>query len=214
MVETKQEMATACKNQKVSQVAHFQWLRSTSSRLLQLPANLKWASFSADGQCVMIDDIDQLVADAVSAVFATMLNLPLVQEPAGTVITNGEPHVAGSVGFIGTITGVVFVYSTARFARTATGRMLGMREGEISSEEMVNDAVGEITNMVVGQIKSHLADRGMKCVLTIPSIVRGSHFTIEPTSSSERRVSTFKCNDNQVVVEVLLKQGQENSFAV
>lgn len=37
--------------------------------------------------------------------------------------------------------------------------------------------------MVVGHFRSRLADRGIPCVLTIPSIVRGHQFGIEPVSA-------------------------------
>jgi chemotaxis protein CheX len=152
----------------------------------------------------MIDDMDHLVSSAVASVFGTMLNLPVEEQAESVPATDGEPHMAGSVGFIGVVTGVVFVYSTVNFARKVARGMLGS-EHATTGEEMINDAFGEITNMIVGHIKSRLADRGMTCVLTIPSILRGSNFTIEPTSSTRRRISTFRCAGNQVVVEVLLK---------
>lgn len=152
----------------------------------------------------MIDDLDHLVSSAVAAVFGTMLNLPVHEESEGVPEPEGEPHLAGSVGFIGVLTGVVFVYSTVSFARKVTRGMLGP-ETVIIGEEMVNDAFGELTNMIVGHIKSRLGDRGMSCILTIPSILRGSNFTIEPTSSTRRRISTFLCGGDRVVVEVLLK---------
>jgi chemotaxis protein CheX len=152
----------------------------------------------------MIDDLDHLVSSAVASVFGTMLNLPVEEESAAAPIAEGESQVAGSVGFIGVVTGVVFVYSTVSFARQVARRMLGA-EAALPGEEMVNDAFGEITNMIVGHIKSRLADRGSKCILTIPSILRGSNFTIEPTSSTKRRISTFRCGDSHVVVEVLIK---------
>jgi chemotaxis protein CheX len=152
----------------------------------------------------MIDDLDHLVSSAVASVFGTMLNLPVQEQPEGAPVQNGEAHLAGSVGFIGVVTGVVFVYSSVSFAHKVTRGMLGP-EHAITGEEMVNDAFGEITNMIVGHIKSRLADRGMTCVLTIPSILRGSNFTIEPTSSTRRRISKFRCGESQVVVEVLLK---------
>lgn len=152
----------------------------------------------------MIDDIDHLVSSAVASVFGTMLNLPVDEESESAPVVENEAQIAGSVGFIGVVTGVVFVYSTVRFARNVTRRMLGS-ETTVTGEEMVNDAFGEITNMIVGHIKSRLADRGMTCVLTIPSILRGSQFTIEPTSSTRRRISNFRCAGDNVVVEVLLK---------
>ena len=152
----------------------------------------------------MIDDLDHLVSSAVASVFGTMLNLPVDEQFDSLPAVEDEAQIAGSVGFIGVVTGVVFIYSTVQFARQLTYRMLGS-DVTVTGEEMVNDAFGELTNMIVGHIKSRLGDRGTQCVLTIPSILRGSHFTIEPTSSTRRRISTFRCAGSVVVVEVLLK---------
>jgi chemotaxis protein CheX len=142
----------------------------------------------------------------VSEVFDTMLSLKLETEPPGTPVANGEPHVAGSVGFSGIVCGVVYIYSSATLARRITSGLLGLDESDIDGDEMVNDAVGELSNMVVGQLKSRLCDRGINCVLTVPSIVRGSNFTIEAVSSTTRRVLIFRCEGkHQLVVEALVK---------
>jgi chemotaxis protein CheX len=162
----------------------------------------------------MIDDIDQLVTNAISGVFGTMLKIPVQMEPPGAPIRNGEPHIAGSVGFIGALSGVVYVYSTQSFAQKITRGLLGYKDTEVG-EEMVNDAMGEITNMIVGNIKSCLTDRGMSCVLTIPSVVRGSHFTIGPIRSTQRRVCSYECDGDQIVVDVIIKASSpEVNFAV
>ena len=164
-----------------------------------VPKILKYGGSAADVTGVMIDDMDHMVTTAVTSVFGTMLNFAVSKEPPDSPIVNGEPHIAGSVGFIGTVSGVVFVYSTASFAKRVTRGLLGLKDAEPSGDEIINDAVGEITNMVVGNIKSRLADRGMKCILTIPSVMRGSHFTIEPTSASQRRVCIYRCDGKAVV---------------
>lgn len=153
----------------------------------------------------MIDQLDELVTQAVARAFDTMLNVKVAPEKSDASLWNGEPHVAGSVGFIGKLTGVVYIYSSATFAREITGQLLGMKVEEVDGDEMVNDAIGELTNMVVGQIKSQLSDRGMPCVLTIPSIVRGSQFVVESTSSTTRRFNTFKCGNHRLGVETLIK---------
>ncbi len=161
----------------------------------------------------MIQDMDDLVRAAINEVFDTMLNLKIEAEPPGTELLNGEAHIASSVGFIGKLTGIVYIYSSASFARTVTATLVGLEEAEIDGEEMVNDAMGEVANMIVGNVKSRLSDRGMPCVLTIPSIVRGSHFTIEAVSSTERRVVSFKClkANQQIVIEILIKSENSNN---
>ncbi len=153
----------------------------------------------------MIEDVEKLIDTSVTEVFSTMLNLQMKLEPAHTALPNGEPQVAGSVGFVGRLTGVVYLYSTQAFARRMTGKLLGLADNEIEGEEMVNDAIGELSNMVVGHIKSRLSDRGMPCVLTIPSVVRGSNFSIETVSPSERRAFSFRCETGHLVVEILIK---------
>lgn len=154
----------------------------------------------------MIEVMEELVRGAVSEVFGTMLSIKTVPDKTLKLISNGDPHIASSVGFIGEVTGVVFIYSRDEFARLITSRMLGMKPAEIEGDELVNDSMGELGNIVVGHIKSRLCDRGLSCVLTIPSIVRGSQFTIEPAASATRMVLGFRCDNNeQVAIEVLIK---------
>jgi len=153
----------------------------------------------------MIDDLDELVRIAVREVFETMLSLELEPQPDGTSLQSSAPHVAGAVGFIGRPSGVVYVYATSHFARDITNAFLGLTETNSASDEMINDAMGELTNMIVGHIKSRLDDRGMSCALTIPSIVRGTNFTIGAVSSTTRRLCVFQCRGNQLAIEILLK---------
>jgi chemotaxis protein CheX len=153
----------------------------------------------------IIEDLEKLIGSAALEVFSTMLSIDLSPCSPDVNAATGEIHIASSVGFIGKLTGVVYLYSTNSLARRLTRSLLGMAPTEAVGNEMVNDAMGELTNMVVGHLKSRLSDRGMPCVLTIPSIVRGNQFCIEPVSSTERRVFAFRCEAHQLVVEVLLK---------
>ncbi|HVY71633.1 MAG TPA: chemotaxis protein CheX [Verrucomicrobiae bacterium] len=150
----------------------------------------------------MIADLDALLARAVTEVFQKMLDLPMSLDRGRPT---GQYQVAGAVGFIGDSSGVIYVYLGNPFARRITCQLLQITDSEIESEAMVNDVVGEMANMVAGQVKSELNDRGGNYVLTIPAIVRGSHFTIEPMSSAERRVVVFRSGEDQLLLEVLLK---------
>ena len=159
----------------------------------------------------MIDPIEDLLKSSVSDVFRTMLQMETRIIPMTPDAMSDEPHVAGSVGFIGDLTGVVYIYCTAEFARQLTGIILDLPGTDPAGDEMSNDSMGELANMVVGGLKSRLAERGRSCVLTIPSIVRGSHFSIEATSSTTRRVLCFRCQDSvNLVVEILIKPLEGN----
>jgi chemotaxis protein CheX len=153
----------------------------------------------------MIADLEELVTSAVNELFTTMLRMNVQPVPLEPGFGNGETHVAGTVGFVGRLTGVVYVYTTVSFARRITATLLDIPEAEITEDEMINDAMGEMANMVVGHMKSRIADRGMSCVLTIPSVVRGSHFSVEPISSTEGHVASFASGPNRLCIQVLLK---------
>lgn len=153
----------------------------------------------------MFDDLEDLLKAAVVEVFGTMIGLQVQADPPGTPLASGEPSIAGAVGFIGQVSGVVYIYAPVSFAVRLTGKMLDLEARQIDGDEMVNDAMGELANMIVGHFKSRLSDRGHSCVMTIPSIVRGTQFQIEPVSNTIRRVLSFRCLEYQLVVEIMLK---------
>jgi len=51
---------------------------------------------------------------------------------------------------------------------------------DIGSDEEVNDVIGEVCNMVGGDLKSRLCDAGFTSSLSIPSITYGESFRIQP----------------------------------
>jgi chemotaxis protein CheX len=138
-------------------------------------------------------------------VYSTMFQMSIQPTNDAEENAGSEILVAGSVGFIGDVNGTVYIYVHADLARTLACRMLGMTEAEIEGDEMVNDVIGEMTNMVVGAIKSRLCDAGSACKLTIPTIVRGSGINAQPTGSSERRLIGFAAEGKTILVEVIMK---------
>jgi chemotaxis protein CheX len=120
------------------------------------------------------------------------------------------PQVVGTVGFLGEVNGLIYLYFDAPFAKHCTGHMLGMSDAEVdeAGEEVINDAIGEITNMTVGSFKNGLSDHGYPCKLTIPSILRGRNFSVEPISDSQRFVYVFDTEGQRLVADILLKVGE------
>ncbi len=151
------------------------------------------------------------VTRAVSEVFTTMLarETRLVSAATQTAeLTDPSlPQVVGTVGFIGDLNGLIYLYFPVPFAHLVSRHLLGMNEAELAEagEETVNDAVGELTNMCVGTFKNGLADTGFECRLTIPSILRGSNFCIESINEARRYVYAFECEGHRIVTDILLE---------
>jgi chemotaxis protein CheX len=158
----------------------------------------------------MISDLEGLVTTAVTELFSTMLGMNMVPVPLETDLGNGETHIAGAVGFVGRLSGMVYVYTTLSFGRRITATLLGLQEEDIEGDEMINDAMGEMANMLVGHMKSRISDRGMPCVLTIPSVVRGSHFSVEAITSTEGHIYSFASGENRIFVQFLMKSSESS----
>jgi chemotaxis protein CheX len=88
--------------------------------------------------------------------------------------------------------------------------MLGMSAEEAAALNVADmkDAIGELTNMLVGSFKNALCDLGFFCKLTIPSILVGCDFSVVPTSSSERFIYVFDCGGHRVVADILMKSDE------
>ncbi len=160
---------------------------------------------------IEIAQMEQLTGQAVQDVFRNMLSLEITPEPP--VVASEEDdkiQIIGSVGFVGDATGIICIYTDVKLAITITSRMLGIAESEVDSDEMVNDAIGELSNMVAGFVKSHLCDGGLPCVLTIPSIVRGQKLSVEGSGDITRHVIGFKNCQYHFSVEILLKQPSQS----
>jgi chemotaxis protein CheX len=160
------------------------------------------------------------ITKAVQDVFKTMFSLQavLADEPQVSAVEENDEErtvlidgqlVVGTVGFIGELSGLIYLYLGAEFANELASHILGMSVSELeeAGDEVVNDAVGELTNMTVGTFKNQLCDHGFPCKLTIPSILRGSNFSIEPITSATRRIYRFKVGAHVLVADLLMKQG-------
>jgi chemotaxis protein CheX len=166
--------------------------------------------------------IRENITRAVRDVFKTMLHRSASLQSsrvmgghdANPVACHGDelavPQVVGTVGFLGEANGLIYLYFDGMFARACTGHLLGMTDAEVDAagEEVINDAIGEISNMTVGSFKNGLSDRGFPCKLTIPSILRGRNFSVEPISDSQRFVYIFETEGQRLVADILLKCGE------
>ncbi len=164
------------------------------------------------------DIFQETMNRSVQDVFRTMLGRSAnLIHGTGASSSDGQPwkhpvelngqQVVGTVGFIGDVSGLIYLYLTDEFAKVVASHLLGMTIPEVDAagDEVVNDAVGELTNMTVGGFKNQLCDQGFPCRLTIPSILRGSNFSIEPVTGATRRTYQFDVQGYRLITDLLMK---------
>lgn len=150
------------------------------------------------------------IVKAVQNVFAIMLRRDTAPRVPGSAAELPATYqLLASVGFVGQANGVVYLCLQDDFARFATGAVLGLRPDDptASDPEVVRDAIGEITNMTVGGFKNQLCDVGLPCMLTLPTIVRGSDLKVIALKGADRHVVEFDCAGHVLVADIQVKTG-------
>jgi chemotaxis protein CheX len=160
-----------------------------------------------------MDDIDRLdikefVTSAITDVFTTMFSMKVKMDNGDSPVAGEGDQIVGSVSFAGEVVGNVSIYVPEGFAVKITAAMLGIEIGEVESDEEVRDAIGELCNMVGGDLKSRLSDFGFPCVLSIPTITIGSDFKIESKGWIRNERFGFKHREHIALVEVYLKSNK------
>jgi len=156
---------------------------------------------------------DQLIQDciirSVQGVFHTMMgkDVTFVDQVSSTTLPVDSSQVVASVGFVGAANGLIYISLSEEFAMIASSHILGMSAAEVEmhGDEVVHDAIGEITNMTVGGFKNTICDLGFPCKLTLPAIVRGHKLSIAAIKSATRHVFHFDCSGHRLITDIQIK---------
>jgi len=146
-------------------------------------------------------DLRGFVSGAMNEVFDTMISMDIELADGGVQANVQGERIVGSVGFAGKAVGSVSIQVNDAFARSITAAMLGMELDEIEGDEDVHDVIGELSNMVGGDLKSRLCDGGLDCELSIPSIITGSDFKTEIKGWERHESLVFRHQEDGYVLK-------------
>lgn len=138
--------------------------------------------------------ISEYIRGAVREVFSTMLSMEAlcredISDEAGHPVKISG--VTGSISFTGKMNGMVYLTMSPSMARAVTGSILGLKQAEVGDEE-IGDVVGELTNMVTGNLKSKMTDQGYNCTLSIPTVLMGNEILVESSQSNIKTYNEFR----------------------
>jgi chemotaxis protein CheX len=148
-------------------------------------------------------DLKSFITKAVEEIFDSMLSMNL--EIIENVSNDGFDGncVVGSVSFAGNALGIVSIHMKKEFAQKICANMLNIGEDEMDPED-VNDVIGEISNMIGGNLKSRLCDSDFQCELSIPSVTYGKEFRIENKNWARKECYGFKYQHDMAEVKVYI----------
>jgi len=150
-------------------------------------------------------DIISSTGDKVIEFFDAMLSmdLELIDTPENEPLD--IPKHVGTINFAGDVNGSLNVKVNGQFAHVITANMLGISLDEIENEDDVKDVIGEMTNIIAGNLKTAFCDSGLHCVISPPSITAGKNFKISVLNMDRYERFTFKFEHHEITVEVCVK---------
>lgn len=150
----------------------------------------------------------QLAKDLVEvtkSVFDMMIPLPVqVGKPAsrgGKGITDG---VSAVIGLAGSFSALIRAHCTTSAALGIASMLLDEEMTEI--DEDVEDAIGEVANMLAGGLKGKFAEFGAKLEIAIPSVVSGQNYKIrQPDNVTGVRVPFDLGEDKRLEITLIVE---------
>ena len=163
-----------------------------------------------------VEEMQELLITAVkqstTEVFGTMLGLEV--EIDQVYASNGSPAptegVVSLIGLAGPWMGTGSLSCNPQLACKISGALM-MSEYAAVDEEVL-DAIAEVTNMVVGNVKTVLEEKVGTMGLSIPTVIFGRNFSTKSAGGSWT-VVPFKCGNDKLVVQVCLVKNSDNPVA-
>lgn len=149
--------------------------------------------------------IKKKIIDSTIEIFSTMVMMDISVEN-DEVEGSGklQDTITGVIGLAGIHKGVLAVHIPYPVALAITSNFLGMDVNEINED--VEDAVGELANMLGGNIKTVLTENGRDIDLSLPSTISGSSYNFQPSKDVIKIVVEFGTSNGHFLVELQLEK--------
>jgi CheY-specific phosphatase CheX len=146
-----------------------------------------------------MEDVEQNIMALSENIWLTVLGLPLTPSDLSYSALPQGATLDGIITICGDWQGTVIVQVPRPLAQKAARIMFSLEEAPPTLADM-QDALGEITNMTGGHLKSLMAGN---CYLSLPAVVEGSDYSIRiPTAQVLSRV-IFDCEGMPAVVSLV-----------
>jgi CheY-specific phosphatase CheX len=156
--------------------------------------------------------LKQLMRQNCTAVFATMLEATILEISADQPTSlETEERVVSLIGFGGDHNGNCMITCSKRLACNLASAMLMEQYPEVTEEVM--DALGEISNMIFGNVKTDLEEDLGPLRLTIPTVIVGKSFNVRNVSNQPWVAVKFSVLEEEVDVRMCITAPQASPLA-
>jgi chemotaxis protein CheX len=149
-------------------------------------------------------DFHAKIVEVTKEIFETMIMLDVTPgQPLAEHVSRFNCSLSAMVGFAGFKQGNLTIHTPEKVAIGLTQSFLGTDIEEINED--VQDAMGELANMIAGSLKPIISNEGKTVELSLPSVVYGKEYTMTAVAKSDWIIVPFTVSYGQFLVSLEFK---------
>jgi CheY-specific phosphatase CheX len=145
---------------------------------------------------------NQLLLESARENFETMIFMGVQEVDQPDQSIEGAA-LMGTITFKEALEGSFSIACSKDCARTIALNMLGMEPSEELSDEEVCDAIGEVTNLIMGSIKKNLQDHVDTLIVSVPLVISGTTLNNNLGEGSQK-VTVFLNIEDEYLAELTM----------
>jgi CheY-specific phosphatase CheX len=151
---------------------------------------------------VIVVMVGDLLTKAVIETFETMAEMTMDVVDASSLMPADHGYLTGTVRFTGPTSGKVSLAFSPFLSMMIAAKIMGGGLDDEQSAESINDAIGELVNIVTGNLQSKLSDAGLASEVTLPEVKFESVLTRETNQGASSDEFFFKCGTHTLIAHL------------
>ncbi len=150
-------------------------------------------------------DFTEKIVEVTREIFDTMVMTEVSPgRELEEYVSQFKSSLSAMVGFAGYKQGNLALHLPDRVAKGLTSDFLGVEVEEINED--VQDAMGELANMLAGSLKPYISNDGEKVELSLPSVVYGEEYTLMVVNKADWVIVPFSVSHGDFLVSLEFKK--------
>jgi len=150
-------------------------------------------------------DIISTAGDTLVEMFEKMFEMKLDVSDSTPESSIEGLRLMATVDFAGDVTGSTQILTGETLARIITAKMSERPLEEIKDVNEITDVVGEMCNIVGGNLKAGFCDSGLRCEISPPSVIVGNDFKVENLNMARYENFIFRSYDHDIFIQICAK---------
>jgi CheY-specific phosphatase CheX len=159
--------------------------------------------------CVFLLTMGDLVKRALLKTFQTMLGIKLEAVNPSEADFDADLHVLSEVEFTGKAVGKIYLHLDRRSTGIIVSSLLGLDAAEPATRQQIDDAVGEMTNIVGGNFLSNLSDAGLSSKISLPKISYTANYQARAVGGELSERLAFRSSEISVLLDININPWNE-----